>query len=129
MTQERLRRGQLGEELVAARLTAAGWRLLARNARTRAGELDIVGLDAGTLVFVEVKTGTTGASFGPTRPVLAVGPAKQLRLRRLGAAWLAAQRAEGRRLPRFREIRFDVIGVTLGPGGEPAEYEHLRAAF
>lgn len=103
--------------------------MLARNARTRFGELDIVALDGGDLVFVEVKTVTAGALRGPDRAVLAVGPAKQGRLRRLGSAWLGEQREAGTRLPRFGSIRFDVVGVTLSREGDLVNYEHLEAAF
>ena len=129
VTQERLERGRRGEEHAARRLAAAGWRLLERNARTRFGEIDIVALDANALVFVEVKTGVAGARVGPPRPVLAVGPEKQRRLRRLGSGWISGRREAGERLPRFSQIRFDVIGVTVGPDGAVRDYEHIRDAF
>ena len=129
VTQQRLERGRHGEEHAARRLAAAGWSLLERNARTRFGEIDIVGLDGDALVFVEVKTGRAGARVGPPRPVLAVGPEKQRRLRRLGVGWLADRREAGERLPRFSQIRFDVIGVTVGTDGSVSAYEHLRDAF
>ena len=103
--------------------------MLERNARTRFGEIDIVGLDGDALVFVEVKTGRAGAAVGPPRPVLAVGPEKQRRLRGLGAAWIAGRRDAGQRLPRFSEIRFDVIGVTFGGDETVSDYEHLIGAF
>ena len=129
MTQERLERGRRGEEHAARRLAAAGWRLLERNARTRFGELDIVALDGNALVFVEVKTGRAGARVGPPRPVLAVGPDKQRRLRRLASSWISGRRDAGERLPRSSQIRFDVIGVTVGADGAVSDYEHVRDAF
>src|SRR5512146_3292549 len=92
MTVSRQRLGRVAEELVAARLTAAGWRILERNPRTRYGELDIVALDAGCLVFVEVKAGREGSAHGPQRPVLAVDPRKQRRVRKLATAWLSERR-------------------------------------
>src|SRR5947208_15569229 len=46
--------GRLGEELAAAHLSARGFRILERNARTRAGEIDIIAFDGHTLVFAEV---------------------------------------------------------------------------
>lgn len=125
MTHARLRTGALAEQLVAERLQAAGWRVLARNARTRQGELDIVALDGLTLVFVEVKAGREGSQFGPERPVLAVDWRKQLRIRRLATAWMAARRD----LPRYKEIRFDAIGVSFDRSGRVLEVEHLKAAF
>ncbi len=78
MTFARQRLGRTAEELVAARLERSGWRIVERNVRHPSGELDIVALDGGTLVFVEVKAGRAGATLGPERPAHAVGPRKQL---------------------------------------------------
>jgi putative endonuclease len=125
MTAARRQLGQRAEDLVAARLTTAGWKILARNARTRYGELDLVGLDGDALVFVEVKAGRADSDFGPERPVLSVDFRKQRRVRRLATAWLGEQR----RLPPYAAIRFDAIGVSFDRGGEVAEFEHLEAAF
>ena len=125
MTVARRRTGQLAEDLVARRLAAAGWEIVERNARTRHGELDIVALDGRALVFVEVKAGRQDNDFGPERPVLAVGRRKQLRIRRLAAAWMA----ERRRLRRYDEIRFDAIGVTFDRADRAVDVEHIRGAF
>lgn len=125
MTHARLRIGAHAEELVARRLRAAGWRILARNARSRQGELDIVALDGAALVFVEVKAGREGNRFGPERPVLAVDRRKQLRIRRLATAWIAAHRD----LPRYDRIRFDAVGVSFDRSGRLLDVEHLEAAF
>ena len=78
MTFARLRLGLRAEQLVATRLERSGWRIVARNVRLPSGELDLVALDDGTLVFVEVKAGRAGATFGPERPAHAVGRRKQL---------------------------------------------------
>jgi putative endonuclease len=51
-------RGDAAESLVADRLAAAGWKILARNVRIGRGELDIVAIDPGPpphLVIVEVR--------------------------------------------------------------------------
>ena len=125
MTAARQSMGRQAEELVARRLASAGWQIVARNARTRHGELDLVARDGPTLVFVEVKAGRHGAAFGPERPVLAVDFRKQRRLRRLAAAWLA----EHRDAPQCASIRFDVVGVAYGRDGTIVDYEHLANAF
>jgi putative endonuclease len=125
MTATRQRIGRAAEDLVANRLNASDWEILERNARTRYGELDIVALDGATLVFVEVKAGHAGSSFGPERPVLAVDARKRRRLRRLATAWLA-ERGRDRR---YREIRFDAVGVTFDHAGRVVDYEHIEAAF
>ena len=125
MTQQRLSTGRRAEQLVADRLEVAGWRIVARNASSRHGELDIVALDGRTLVFVEVKAGRAGAAYGPERPVLSIGPRKQLQVRRLAAAFMAAHRD----LPRYNGIRFDAVGVTFDRSGGVVDYEHIEGAF
>lgn len=125
MTVQRQRLGRTAEDLVAARLAAAHWEILERNARTRYGELDLVALDGRTLVFVEVKAGREGSAFGPERPVLAVDRRKQQRIRRLATAWLGERRG----LPYYDEIRFDAVGVSFNRGGRATEVEHIKGAF
>jgi putative endonuclease len=125
VTERRQRLGKQAEDLVATRLTGAGWRLLERNARTRYGELDLVALNGRALVFVEVKAGRAGSAFGPERPVLSVTPGKQRRIRRLASAWMR----ERRDLPRYAQIRFDAVGVTYDRSGRVTDYEHLEGAF
>ncbi|HEU4944113.1 MAG TPA: YraN family protein [Solirubrobacterales bacterium] len=125
MTVQRQRIGRAAEDLVAERLTAAGWEIVERNARTRYGELDLVVLDGRTLVFVEVKAGREGSLYGPERPVLAVDRRKQQRIRRLATAWMG----ERRDLPYYAEIRFDAVGVSFDRSGRTTEVEHIEAAF
>lgn len=121
----RQRLGRAAEDLVAARLAAAGWEIVERNARTRFGELDIVALDGRALVFVEVKAGRAGAAFGPERPILAIDARKQRRIRRLATAWMA----EHRETPRYSDIRFDAVGVSFDRAGRVTDYEHIEGAF
>jgi putative endonuclease len=125
VTLARQRLGRDAEEAVARRLQRQGFRLLARNARSRFGEIDLIALEGRTLAFIEVKAGRAGAMAGPERPVLAVDGRKRRRLRRLATAWLA----ETRYLPDFAELRFDVVGVSVGADGRMLEIEHIRAAF
>lgn len=95
-----------------------------RNFRTRSGELDLIALDGATLVFVEVKAGRAGSSLGPERPAHAVGPRKQLRIRRLAREWLA----DGRSPSGVAGYRFDVVGVSFRGDGL-ADVDHIRGAF
>jgi len=124
MTEARLRLGRIGEGLACEHLSALGCSIVARNCRTRFGEIDVVALDGDTLAFVEVKTARAGAARGPERPALAVGPRKQVQIRRLARAWLAENRA-----PQHRSLRFDVIGISLRAGCGPAEIDYIPNAF
>jgi putative endonuclease len=124
MTFARQRLGRTAEDLVATRLERSGWRMVGRNIRLPSGELDIVGLDGSTLVFVEVKAGRAGTTVGPERPAHAVGRRKQLKLRRLAREWIAERRGPSG----VSGYRFDVVGVCFGPDGL-TDVDHIRNAF
>ncbi|MFL5872957.1 MAG: YraN family protein [Solirubrobacterales bacterium] len=125
MTVARRRTGAIAEDLVATRLTAAGWEIVERNARTRYGELDIVAREGGTLVFIEVKGARAGTQFGPERPILAIDRRKQQRVRRLATAWMSERRDQ----PPYEEIRFDAVGVTFNRDDRPVAVDYVRGAF
>jgi putative endonuclease len=125
MTVARRRTGEIAEELVARRLAAAGWEIVERNARTRHGEIDIVARHGRALVFIEVKGARAGTAFGPEKPILAIGPRKQRQVRRLATAWMS----ERRDLPRYEEIRFDAVGVTLDRAGRAVDVDYVKGAF
>jgi len=125
MTAQRQRIGRAAEDLVATCLAESGWEIVERNARTRFGEIDIVALDGGTLVFVEVKAGRENSALGPERPVLGVNRRKQQRVRHLATAWMS----ERRDTPRYGDIRFDAIGVTFDQHERATQVEHIAAAF
>jgi putative endonuclease len=130
MTRHRLRTGRLAEARAAEHLISVGLRVLERNARTRHGEIDIVCFDPRrrALVFVEVKAVRAGSKFGPEQPVHWVTPRKQSQVRRLAGAWMAERRESGS-VPRYAEIRFDAVGVTLGRADEVLDLDHLIGAF
>jgi putative endonuclease len=120
--------GNRAETMAAARLSRSGMRILARNQRTSEvpGEIDLVVLDRGSLVFVEVKGRRAGNAIGPERPALAVTATKRRKLRALARAWLAENRG---RVPPNRGLRFDVVGVTVDHAGRVVDWEHIRGAF
>lgn len=131
--------GAKGERLAAHHLEARGCEVIARNFRTRFGELDLIARDARFLVFCEVKTRTVrgplasaripGAPPGPANPLgpfASIGPRKQLQVRAMAREWLAQGVLEGTRPP---EIRFDAIGISFDASGRLLALEHLEAAF
>lgn len=112
--------GARGEDLAAAELTQQGFRIVERNWRCRAGEIDIVALDTSdgqqTMVFCEVKC-RTGLGFGA--PLESITHSKLRRLRQLAAEWLSVHQvtADG--------IRLDAVGVVMLPGQQPT-LTHIR---
>ena len=124
-TDPRRRLGALGERLAREHLERAGYRVVEANFRCQRGELDIVAADASALVFCEVKTRVADGRAGPARPLEAIGPVKQRRLRLLAREWLHARPER----PRPPALRFDAIGVIVTPRGGLIELEHLEDAF
>ncbi len=94
--------GAAGEEEVSQYLQRIGMRIIDRNWRIRGGEIDLVCEDAGTIVFVEVKT-RTSTLYGT--PFDAITPEKAFRLQRLALAWMAMNHRWG------QDYRIDAAGV------------------
>ena len=112
--------GRIGEDAAAAHMERLGYAIVARNHRTRFGELDLICLTEGVLVFVEVKT-----RRGRGQPWDALGPGKQARVRRMAASYLAAVVDR----PHTRHVRFDAIGIVFDARGRLVSLEHLEDAF
>jgi putative endonuclease len=110
--------GRRSEQVAARHLKRCGYLILARNYRAAGAEIDLVGLDDNTLVFVEVKF-RAGSGFGS--PVEAVDLDKRQRIRR--AAHAFAERRGVTELP----ARFDI--VSLDGVGRSIRLELIQNAF
>jgi putative endonuclease len=110
-------RGKVGEEDAVRWLTGQGFTILDKNVVTHAGEIDLVAREGDTLCFVEVKARGT-AAYGPA--IAAVGPAKQRRICRAAALYLALRSLSG-------NCRFDVLGLDAAENGWT--YTLIRDAF
>lgn len=94
-------KGRTGEDLAAAFLTAAGYRVLQRNVRLPGGEIDALCLDGSTLVVVEVKrrdSATFGSALG------AVDARKRAKLRRIAEEYAQI-------VAPMAKMRFDVVTI------------------
>jgi putative endonuclease len=125
--------GRVGEQLAAEHLERLGFTILARNVRTRHGEIDLVAFDGHALVFAEVKTRRgrrhrAGAALAD-EPLASLRARQRARLRRLAVAWLSAQRSGGTAAPFAQELRFDAIGVLLDGAGALLRLDHLEGAW
>lgn len=97
------RAGAAAEDAAERHLCAAGCRVLARNARYREGELDLVVRERDVVVFVEVRLRTSERYGGA---LASVDVYKQKRLARAAHRWLAEHCGE-----RWPACRFDVVTV------------------
>ena len=115
--------GARGERLAEKHLRAQGYKTLARNLRTRLGEIDLLmlGPDRRTIVFVEVKTARADRR-STVPPEHRVGRHKQAKIAQLAAKLIAKHKLTG------RPIRFDVVGVDLHDDRD-ADIRHHVAAF
>jgi putative endonuclease len=110
------RAGDCAEDAAARHLSAAGCRIVARNARYRDGEVDLIARERDLLVFVEVRM-RSRSDFGGA--AASVHARKQQRVARAAQHWLLAKYGE-----RWPACRFDVVTVD-GNG----TIEWIRDAF
>lgn len=116
----KLARGAASESLAAEYLQARGLKILARNLRCRAGELDLVCTDGGVLAIVEVRQ-RVRIDFGGA--LASVNACKQRKLIRATCFFW-------QRTPAWRvyPVRFDVVGVQGLPDGTH-HIEWIKDAF
>jgi putative endonuclease len=107
--------GRAGEEKAAAVLEKSGMSIIARNVRSRTGEIDLVALDGDIMVFVEVKA-WAAYGFGELR--LGIDKKKQRRIIETAKFFLAAHREYN-----CMAVRFDVVFIG------PETATHLISAF
>ncbi len=112
-------KGRRAEDAACRFLERRGFQILARNVRSRFGELDVVARDGGTLVFVEVKGRTDSRHGSGFDAVTASKRQRIVRAAQTYAAWRGL--SDG-------AIRFDVVSVEWGSGPLP-KIEHAKAAF
>lgn len=96
-------RGRWGEDRAAAWYRRNGYRIIARNWRISAGEIDLIAARGDLVVFCEVKARRSAGYGGAAQ---AVDWRKQRQLRRLAAMWLASE------CERRVTVRFDVAAIT-----------------
>ena len=108
--------GRRGEDIAHRHLQRAGIIVVARNYRlgSGAGEIDLVGWDRDTLVFIEVKSRQTDEYGAPDR---AVGREKWSKMIR--AARDYSRHAE---VP-WENVRFDLVNVVFSV---PPVVTHIR---
>ncbi len=110
--------GKKAEDLATRHLKRRGYKIVARNYRTRAGEIDIIAREGRTIVFVEVK-GRQSTRYGSAKA--AVTARKQQQVAKVALWYLKETGQMG------AKARFDVVAVTRKDGD--AIIEIVRNAF
>ena len=105
--------GEGAELRAASHLAGHGLVILARNYRTRLGEIDVIAREGEVLVFVEVRLRSDGRFGGA---IESITPRKQRRIAAAANLYL-------RQFPRAPRCRFDVVALEGG------EIRWLKGAF
>lgn len=129
--------GKAGEEAVASYLKKRLWRVIARNYRSRGGELDIVAYRFGVLAIVEVKTRSSDAFGSPSDAVTAE---KQRRIKsayygfayeqmkyKSVPVWSFLRREQV--LRHVRKTRFDVAEVYMDRAMQNKTINYIKNFF
>lgn len=114
--------GARGEQLVAARLRAAGYEIVGCNVQVGRLELDVIARRGDLTVFCEVRS---RASRAFVDPIDTIDPRKQARIRAAAERWLArhGQTRNGQtRNGQTEEVRFDAASVVLNEDEQTVTY-------
>lgn len=109
--------GSFGEDIAAKFLEKKGYKIIERNFSIRYGEIDIVALESGALVFIEVKT-RKGDLFGGG--IEAITPWKMQNLVRSAQFY----KLKNPHLP--DGLRIDAVAIQLSPEGVVADIELVK---
>ena len=116
-----IEKGKLGEEIAAKYIVSKGGKIIERNYKIKIGEVDLIVLINGELVFVEVKTRRYRSLVSG---VEAVGYKKKGRIIATADCFLAEYGEE-------KQIRYDIAEVTVSTGDavRVIDFSYFKDAF
>lgn len=100
----KIQKGAIGEEVAVSYLKRKGYKILEKNFRCPVGEIDIIARDQDDLVFIEVKTRTSGVMGYPEE---AVNLQKQRKIIHAALHYLQKRNLSD------EKIRFDVMAIMM----------------
>ncbi len=103
-----IEKGKKGEDIAVACLRKEGYRIIERNYRCLYGEVDIIAMDAGDVVFIEVKSRKSD-NFGS--PEEAVNIIKQRKISKVALNYLQKKGLTD------HNARFDIVAIRFMPQG------------
>ncbi|QDT63944.1 YraN family protein [Calycomorphotria hydatis] len=112
--------GDRGERAAEKFLKRQGIRILHRQYRTKLGEIDLIGLQDGAYVFIEVKTRKSDAKG---HPVEAITFQKRKQVTRVALNFLKRQRKLD------HSARFDVVAILWPEGAKTPAIDYYPNAF
>ncbi|GHV83400.1 UPF0102 protein [Spirochaetia bacterium] len=107
--------GKQGEDRAVYHIEEAGLKVITRNFRSKAGEVDIVAIDGSTIVFIEVKA---WSAFSIENLEYSISKKKQQRIIETAKFFLLKHREYSE-----ASVRFDVLFIGIDT------IKHITAAF
>lgn len=111
------RLGEEGEAAAKRYLAGCGYRIVQANYRYQKAEVDLIALQGETVVFIEVKTRSSGY-FGAPQDF--VTRKKKRLLIQAADAFMESKNWD-------REVRFDVVAILKNQGSY--QIKHIEGAF
>jgi putative endonuclease len=106
--------GMIGENIACDFLVKKGYKILSRNYSTKFGEIDIVAIQKGVTVFVEVKT-KKGLEYGSPEEMF--GKSKSRRVKNMAIIYLGGKETL---------CRIDMVAVLLDRYDQLARVTHYE---
>jgi putative endonuclease len=116
MTDSRKELGNAGERTAEKHLVSRGYSILARNFRSRQGELDLIARKDGVIVFAEVKTRNNGQFESAAESITET---KKQKLELMAETFLQDYSEE------YESCRFDAL-IVLPGDGKKTRIEHIE---
>ncbi len=102
MTFARIDSGKKGEEIAVSFLKKQGFSVIARNYKTRLGEIDIIGRDKGCICFIEVRSANSRIFEAPE---YTIDRRKQGQISKAALSYIKRRGLED------KDSRFDVVCI------------------
>jgi putative endonuclease len=122
--------GKFGEDLAVGHFRRLGFVVVARNVRTRHGEIDLIAFDGRALVFAEIKTRRAAnrrrGLCPEDQPLAWLKLSQRARLKQLACSWLY-ENTHAR--PKAHTIRFDAVGVIVDGADKLLRLDHIEGAW
>lgn len=112
--------GGRGEREAEKLLRGKGYKILEMNWGSKWGEVDLICVDSGCVVFVEVKA-KIGDGYGA--PWQMVNRRKLDQVKRMGEVYLAERGWQD------KACRIDVVGVVLDKNGKVINIDHYENVY
>ena len=112
-----LRVGRFGEEVARRYLSGKGYRIIENNLKLSYKEIDIIALQGDILVFIEVKTRTSGGLGGA---VMAIEGRKISRMKKAAGHYLRAYKGR-----KFDKVRLDFLTLDVNKETKTVKIKHF----